>query len=498
MPDDDPRASQHREVERKFDVAESAAPPSYRGVAGVTRVERLPAQQLEAVYFDTPAHDLAGRGITLRRRTGGADAGWHLKLPAGADTRTEVRLPAGDADGQVPAELLDLVLAIVRDRPLAPVAQIGTTREVHLLHGDWHGDADAVLAQFCDDRVTASPCSPGADRQRWREWELELASAEPDTDLLDRLSSPLLDSGARPATHGSKLARTLGSPPAGVPADPDPVRRALAEQVEALLAADRAVRADADDAVHQMRVSIRRIRSLLRAFAADFGLTGDAEVLDELRGLAGVLGEARDAEVLGLRHRQALDRLPPELIRGPVRHRLLDGPRRSYTSGLRRSLELMRSPRYFRLLDTLDALMHRASTGDRPAGGGVESAYQQVCKAAAAAGRAAGAAERDQALHRIRKRSKRLRYVAAATGETAIAERAKAIQALLGEHQDSVVSREHLLAEARAAGAAGEDTFTYGVLYQQEREIARDCRARLDQALDELAESMTEGGRAGL
>ena len=43
--------------------------------------------------------------------------------------------------------------------------------------------------------------------------------------------------------------------------------------------------------------------------------------------------------------------------------------------------------------------------------------------------------------------------------------RSKAIQTLLGDHQDSVVSREHLLAAADAAHAAGEDTFTYGVLY---------------------------------
>ena len=36
-----------------------------------------------------------GRGLTLRRRRGGSDDGWHLKLPAGADSRDEVRLPVG-------------------------------------------------------------------------------------------------------------------------------------------------------------------------------------------------------------------------------------------------------------------------------------------------------------------------------------------------------------------------------------------------------------------
>ena len=50
--------------------------------------------------------------------------------------------------------------------------------------------------------------------------------------------------------------------------------------------------------------------------------------------------------------------------------------------------------------------------------------------------------------------------------------KAKTIQSLLGDHQDSVVSRTHLLEEADAAHAAGEDTFTYGVLYEKEAEVA--------------------------
>src|SRR5699024_8099997 len=102
---------------------------------------------------------------------------------------------------------------------------------------------------------------------------------------------------------------------------------------------------------------------------------------------------------------------------------------------------------------------------------------------------------RDEALHRIRKGAKRLRYTAAATGETRIAGRAKRIQTLLGDHQDSVVSRAHLLRQVDAARACGEDTFTYGVLYQQEDDLAGSCRAQLDHALDELARAMSEARR---
>ncbi|MGH3594423.1 MAG: CYTH domain-containing protein, partial [Mycobacterium sp.] len=172
MPVEASNTSRHVEVERKFDVAESMLPPSFAGIPEIVRVEQPPTQELDAVYFDTPARDLASKRITLRRRTGGEDAGWHLKLPAGADARTEVRAPLDAVNnswdgGQedVPTELLDVVLAIVRDRPLRPVARITTARKVQMLCG-----ADgAALAEFCDDRVTgrlaAGSDAPAAEQR---------------------------------------------------------------------------------------------------------------------------------------------------------------------------------------------------------------------------------------------------------------------------------------------------------------------------------------------
>jgi CHAD domain-containing protein len=477
--------SRHVEVERKFDVTESTVSPSFAGIAAVSRIEKQPAQTLDAQYLDTPAQDLAAKRITLRRRAGGTDAGWHLKLPAGPDARTEVRAPLGDA---VPDDLLDVVRAIVRDRPLRPVARITTTREVQLLSGD---DGE-VLAEFCDDHVTAWTGDPSAE-QRWREWELELVGPDANTELLDRLSNRLLDAGATPSRHASKLARVLGD--AGLQPDTqampaDPLRRAVAEQVDQLLDWDRAVRADVDDAVHQMRVATRKIRSLLRASPDSFGVSDNTWVLDELRELAAVLGDARDAEVLAERYQQALDRLPPELVRGRVRERLVDDARDRYRAGRRRSLEVMRSPQYFRLLDALDALVAKPAATDagREPEPTVASGYKRVRKAAKAAAKTPEEG-RDAALHRIRKRAKRLRYTAAAVSASKVAQRAEAIQTLLGEHQDSVVSRMHLQQQADAASAAGEDTFTFGLLYQQEADLASSCRRQLPKALRRLAEA---------
>ena len=489
------RTSRHVEIERKFGVPEHGGLPSFDGMAGVVaRTENLPAQFLEAVYFDTARRDLAANRIALRRRTGGTDAGWHLKLPsadgASADARTEFHAALCD---EIPDELRDIVLAIVRDRLLLPVARIVNNRVVTLLYG---ADGSAV-AEFCDDHVSASRLDADGmaeAEQQWREWELELldAGVEDATALLDRLTNRVRDAGGTPAAHGSKLAKVLGdTTPQRPEPSADPVHRAVSEQVAALLQWDRAVRADADDAVHQMRVTIRQIRSLLQASEDEFGLTDDATILTELRELAGVLGIARDAEVLAERYRDALDALAPEMVRGPVRERLVDGGWRRYQAGLNRSLKAMRSPRYFRLLDALDVVVVTVPPPDEEyPHATITSGYKRVSRKARAAAAAADELELDDALHRTRKAAKRLRYVAAATGEPAVADRAKAIQSLLGDHQDSVVSRLHLLDEATAAYVAGEDTFTYGVLCQQEEELALRCRGQLGDALKALRRSV--------
>ncbi|OBA97904.1 CHAD domain-containing protein [Mycobacteriaceae bacterium 1482268.1] len=484
------KTSRHTEAERKFDVVESTVSPSFEGLSAVARAERAPVHHLEAVYYDTPDHDLAAHHVTLRRRTGGTDAGWHLKLPAGPDTRTEVRAPLGEGEDEtVPDDLKDVVLAIVRDRPLGPVAKISTYRTLTVLY-DAEGSA---IAEFSDDQVTAS--AGDGDQQQWREWELELVegAATPD-DLLERLANRLQDAGAVPAGHGSKLARVLASTDDEEPQPPaDPIHRAVAEQIDELIEWDRAVRADVYDSVHQMRVTTRKIRSLLQSSEEAFGISDDAWVLDELRQLAAVLGVARDAEVLAERYEKALDELPEELVRGPIRKRLVDGAKRRYASGLRRSHIAMRSQRYFRLLDALEGLVaaEPAATadGDDPKTATIESAYKRVRKAAK---RAADAAEsdRDEALHRIRKGAKRLRYTAAATGADKVSDRAKSIQSLLGDHQDSVVSRTHLSHQAEAARSAGEDTFTYGLLYAREDAVGRDAREQLDKALKKLDKSV--------
>src|SRR5450631_4645821 len=214
----------YRELERKFDADPGAPLPDLAWAGGT--VSDAVQSQLDATYFDTAGAQLARHGITLRRRTGGGDAGWHLKLPTGQDERTEVRLPLGRATRTVPDALVREVRAIAGDRPLVPIATLHTTRiERRLLDAD--GNA---LAAVADDTVHGQRLTGGAaEESTWREVEVELLDGT--KAFLEAVSDRLRAAGLTPSGSSSKLARVLGDFAVQTPAVPDAVtmsRRATA------------------------------------------------------------------------------------------------------------------------------------------------------------------------------------------------------------------------------------------------------------------------------
>jgi len=193
--------SEHLEIEQKFDVETGFERPSFGALAGVTAAEPQ-LHHLSATYYDTADQRLAASKITLRRRTGGTDEGWHLKLPADAGARREVHAPLGAADEPVPGELADRVAEVTGGRQLAPIARLDTERTVVTLRSA----DDRMLAEVADDKVTARRLPDGGPL-RWREVEVEVPEADPG--LQRAAADLLLAAGARPAGHGSKLARVL-------------------------------------------------------------------------------------------------------------------------------------------------------------------------------------------------------------------------------------------------------------------------------------------------
>ena len=193
--------SEHLEIEQKFDVDTGFERPSFGALAGVTAAEPV-LHHLSATYYDTADQRLAASKITLRRRTGGTDAGWHLKLPADAGARREVHAPLGEPSEPVPDELADRVAEVAGGSPLAPIARLDTERTVVTLRSA----DDRVLAEVADDQVTARRL-PGGEPLRWREVEVEVPEADPG--LQRAAADLLLAAGARPAGHGAQLARLL-------------------------------------------------------------------------------------------------------------------------------------------------------------------------------------------------------------------------------------------------------------------------------------------------
>ena len=56
------------------------------------------------MYYDTDALGLAANQVILRRRTGGEDDGWHVKLPKSSGERLEVHHPLGRSFRKVPIQ----------------------------------------------------------------------------------------------------------------------------------------------------------------------------------------------------------------------------------------------------------------------------------------------------------------------------------------------------------------------------------------------------------
>ncbi|MCF6735795.1 CYTH domain-containing protein [Blastococcus sp. KM273129] len=195
------------EIERKFDVDAGFAVPRLDGVPGVAAVGGPVVHELAAVYHDTPDLRLVRARVTLRRRTGGPDEGWHLKLPAGA-ARRELHAPLAAGTDVAPAELLEVVDGLLAGELPAPVVTMRTRRVVTVLRDD----AGRVLAELADDAVTATvPGDAGAapEVRSWRELEVELVDG-PEA-VLAAVGEVLLAAGARPSPRASKLALALYS-----------------------------------------------------------------------------------------------------------------------------------------------------------------------------------------------------------------------------------------------------------------------------------------------
>jgi CHAD domain-containing protein len=273
----------------------------------------------------------------------------------------------------------------------------------------------------------------------------------------------------------------------------------LEAQAAKLSVLDLAVRRDKPDAVHQMRITVRRLRSTLQSFTGIVSKAETEHLRAELKWLADVLGTARDNEVLADHLHAGLKAVPTELVLGPAQARITAHFAPLEASSRKAVLDALNSERYRALRAELGRLLDSPPLtpgAGEPAGKALPPAvgrtYRRTRRRMRRAGHAPAGQARDVALHATRKAAKRARYAAEATepalgkntGRKArtFAKRMKHVQSALGAHQDAVLARTAAREIGVQAHLAGENAFSFGLLHERAHGQAVACVDEAQQA----------------
>src|SRR5215813_11195027 len=245
-----------------------------------------------------------------------------------------------------------------------------------------------------------APAAPAAAARRTRPGRVSPAPLRPALGA----GSPIAGSKPKPSASAAEVVQAY-----------------LKVQVATLRSLEPKVRADEFDSVHQMRVATRRLRATLRSFGMVIPRPATAKVAEELKWLGGLLGEARDAEVLPQHLLASLETVPVELLIGPVQARVRGHFAPVRASARERVVGAFGSVRYAKLLANLDQLAHDPPRGPQAGApardvlpAAVRKAYRQADRRMRRARQAPVGQARDVALHEAHKSARRARYAAEA------------------------------------------------------------------------------------
>ena len=389
-------------------TAGESSPPWAGLVAGRERVTPVVegeavTQRLTATYFDSRGHRLARAHLTLRRQTGGRDAGWHLLVPGAGSARQEVRLPLGRAIVTVPAALRKMVWALTRGEPLAPVATIVTERTVQ----DLVDETGQVLVEVADDRARAARLSGTAsgDGQvsTWREIQVELRGV--DRGWLDAVDVGLRDLGLSVADARSELARVLadgdGAPASSAQHEPKPKRPSPKSPAGDVVLGYVNQQSSRSWRTTHRSASTPRAASTgcgwppagcaarCRPSSRSWTPRWSRPLRAELQWLAGELGAARDAEVLRDRMTAALQHEDRQVHLGPLGDTVDTDLTQAYRAAHDELLKALDSERYHQLVaeprPARDRTAVRARQGGPTSGQGAAPAGRPRVRPAARA-----------------------------------------------------------------------------------------------------------------
>lgn len=448
--------SDDREIElklactpRDFDAVLAAAPPG----DDVLR-------ELRSVYFDTPDGVLAKAGAALRIRYDDGLRVQTLKLGAGL-SRAEYEAPIGADRPDATRGPLKALLSKAERAALAAVFEVRVARRERLVQA---GGATIEMAMDAGEVLAAGRTTAIG------EVELELKSGPPAAlfDLARTLAdaAPLYLSFQGKADRGRALAGGTAAKPRSLPADATAAqafqilgRGVLAQicrQAE-LLREDVSV-----EAVHQLRVAARRLRSLIVTFAPVIKGAETDRLKAELRWLAKACDQARELDVFAAE----VEQLEPASSIGVADLTGALDKARNMARG--KAVMAVSGPRFRRLAIDLCAWLELAAWMEKSspsAAGFAARALDKRRERLVKGGRGLEDMD-DAARHKVRIEAKKLRYAAEGFADlfpdkatARFISRLKALQDDLGALNDLAVAEPlvgSLDLPADAAFAAGE------------------------------------------
>jgi inorganic triphosphatase YgiF len=296
-----------REIELKLAFDPAHASRLKRHLARTLGPQTRPSRKLVSVYFDTPEFRLRDAGLSLRVRRVGRRTVQTLKS---TNSGAAGLFDRGEWEQQIARPQPDL--SVVAETPFAPLLEDSDAQslrpvfETRIRRALYHAHAgDSVIAVALDQ----GEVDTGEQRTSVNELEFELTSGSPAElfRLARTLSAvvPLRLAVQSKSDRGYALIAGEPHPVAWaseIHLDPamscEDAFRAIAHNgLRQLAANEPAVREGRAEALHQMRVGLRRVRAAMSVFRTIVADTESARVKHGLKWLAGTLGPARDLDV---------------------------------------------------------------------------------------------------------------------------------------------------------------------------------------------------------
>jgi len=493
-------------------------------------VTKGPTETLIDRYFDTPDCSIlrAGWSFRCRERDGHQELTLEAvgSMQAPVFLREEINQPLSEevpgGSGELPrGPVQERLSAIVNGLRRRELFRIRNRRTVYTAKASGTG---STLAKLGFDRTQirargAAKTAPGS--LDFSEVELELRAGE--AEEVEHLAKVLRDQVGLVPARLSKFERGMQAAGLQTSAEQAPapaselradgriltlVYHHLDVQLRALkLQQPRAWEGLDPEGVHQMRVAIRRIRSVLRAFRDMLREDTFAHLTTEFRWLARTLGDVRDADVYGKAFHRCRESLPEEIARAlaPYEQHL-----ENMSAAARAALtDALASERYVDLVEHLESFVEAGPSmavlrrfGSVRISDGADLYIRPAVKRMLKLGRSVKAGSPATRLHKLRIEGKRLRYLLEFFSDVESKrwarplKAARRLQDVLGEHQDACTARERLEAYAQSVAlrrGARESLLALGRLLQREEERVVKSRKRFPRAWARFEKGIVAG-----